>query len=67
VPLDQALDAVNPDVVLLDARMRAYFASLPPGGDGDRFQSWLASHNARELGRVDDPTYGLMTVYLLNR
>jgi hypothetical protein len=67
VPLDQALDEVDPDVVLLDTRTRAYFDSLPPGGDGTRFSAWLDKHSARELGRIDDPTYGLMTVYLLSR
>jgi hypothetical protein len=67
VPLDQALDELDPDVVLLDPRMRAYFDSLPPGGDGQRFRDWLDKHSARELGRVDDPTYGLMSVYLLSR
>ena len=67
VPLDQALDAVDPDVVLLDPRMRTYFESLPPGGDAERFETWLARHSAREIGRIDDPTYGQMIVYLLKR
>jgi hypothetical protein len=63
-PLDQALEDVDPDVVLLDARMRAYFASVP---DGARFNSWLTDHSARLLGEVDDPTYGLMQVYGVSR
>src|SRR5262249_41525871 len=57
LPLDQALDQVDPDVVLLDARMRAYFLSVP---DGDVFDAWLQRHDARLIGQVDDPTYGLM-------
>jgi hypothetical protein len=66
-PLDRALDDVDPDVVLLDARMRAYFDDLPPGGDGDRFRAWLTAHSATVSGRVDDPTYGLMEIYRVNR
>jgi 4-amino-4-deoxy-L-arabinose transferase-like glycosyltransferase len=66
-PLDQALSDVDPDIVLLDARMRAYFQDLPPGGDGDRFRSWLASHSGEVIARVDDPTYGLMEIYRVKR
>ncbi|MBV8714170.1 MAG: hypothetical protein JOZ65_03795 [Chloroflexi bacterium] len=66
-PLDQALSDVDPDVVLLDQRMRAYFESLPPGGDGDRFNSWLAAHSAQLVARIDDPTYGLMEIYRVSR
>jgi len=64
VPLDHALDAVDPDVVLLDARMRAYFLSVP---DGAVFSAWLTNHDARLLGEVDDPTYGQMQVYGVSR
>jgi 4-amino-4-deoxy-L-arabinose transferase-like glycosyltransferase len=64
VPLDQALDDVDPDVVLLDARMRAYFASSP---DGARFSAWLARHSPQLIGRVDDPTYGLVELYRVSR
>jgi hypothetical protein len=66
-PLDQALSDVHPDIVLLDARMRAYFQSLPPGGDGDRFRSWLAAHSAQLIARTDDPAYGLMEIYRVSR
>jgi hypothetical protein len=67
VPLDQALDDVDPDVVLLDARMRAYFEGLPPGGDGQRFDDWLQRHSAQVIADFDDPTYGRMTIYRLSR
>jgi 4-amino-4-deoxy-L-arabinose transferase-like glycosyltransferase len=66
-PLDQALDDVHPDVVLLDVRMRTYFQSLPPGGDGDRFSAWLSRHSAQRIASIDDPTYGLLEVYRVNR
>jgi hypothetical protein len=67
MPLDQALTDVDPDVVLLDARMRTYFESPDAAGDDARFESWLAQHDARLIGSVDDPTYGLMQVYGVNR
>ena len=66
-PLDQALDDVDPDVVLFDPRMRDYFQSLPPGGDGDRFAAWLSRHSAQRIATIDDPTYGLMEIYRLSR
>jgi hypothetical protein len=66
-PLDAALTQVDPDVVLLDPRMRAYFLRQPPGGDGERFRSWLLAHNANLIGRVDDPTYGVMEIYRVSR
>jgi hypothetical protein len=62
-PLDAALTQVDPDVVLLDARMRDYFDSQPPNGQGQRFRSWLAAHDAKLIGRIDDPTYGVMEIY----
>ena len=63
-PLDQALESVDADVVLLDARMRDYFLSVP---DGTVFSNWLTKHGARLLGQVDDPTYGRMEIYGVSR
>jgi hypothetical protein len=67
VPLDQALDDVDPDVVLLDARMRAYFDSPSAAGDAALFRAWLARRDGQLIGRVDDPTYGLMEIYRVRR
>jgi hypothetical protein len=68
LPLDEALSQVAPDVVLLDARMRAYFTSdSTPAEDRQRFNDWLTRHAGRVIGRVDDPTYGLMEVYAVRR
>jgi hypothetical protein len=66
-PLDQALGDVDPDVVLLDQRLRDYFQSLPPGGDGDRFNAWLAAHSGHVIARIDDPTYGAIEIYGVSR
>lgn len=67
VPLDQALSEVAPDVVLLDARMRAYFDAPNVAVDHDRFYGWMVQHNAALVGRVDDSTYGLMEIYRVSR
>jgi hypothetical protein len=67
VPLDQALDEVDPDVVLLDGRMRTYFDSPPAAADGALFRTWLARHQGQLVGSVDDATYGLMEIYGVKR
>jgi len=41
--------------------------SPPAAADGQRFYSWLRQHDARLVGRVDDSTYGLMEIYLVQR
>ena len=64
LPLDQGLARVAPDVVLLDARMRDYFASAP---DGSRFEDWMTRHSAELIGRIEDPTYGVMEIYRTTR
>jgi 4-amino-4-deoxy-L-arabinose transferase-like glycosyltransferase len=63
LPLDQGLVRVAPDVVLLDSRMRDYFNSPEVSADRGRFYGWLGAHGARLIGRIDDPTYGLVEVY----
>jgi hypothetical protein len=67
LPLDQGLARVDPDVVLLDARMRGYFATPEAAADGVRFFAWLDQHAGQLIGRIDDPTYGLMEVYRVQR
>ena len=57
VPLDVALGDVDPDVVLLDSRMRAYFDSPSAATDGALFRAWLTRHQGQLVGRVDDPTF----------
>ena len=67
LPLDQGLARVAPDVVLLDARMRDYFNSPDVAADTARFFQWLEHHGGTVIGRVDDPTYGLMEIYRVER
>jgi 4-amino-4-deoxy-L-arabinose transferase-like glycosyltransferase len=68
--LAQALDAVNPDVVLLDRYMGDYFTTArdPAGAYHDdylQFQSFMNNHQAQLVGVVTDPDYGHMEVYWL--
>ena len=53
--------------MLLDARMRDYFNSPEVSVDHDRFYRWLSLHSVQLVGRIDDPTYGLMEVYRVER
>jgi hypothetical protein len=67
LPLDQGLERVAPDVVLLDSRMRGYFNSPEVSADRARLYRWLGDHGAALIGRIDDPTYGLMEIYRVQR
>jgi 4-amino-4-deoxy-L-arabinose transferase-like glycosyltransferase len=62
---DQALEQIEPDVILIDPRMRATFADNAEAAA--KFQAWLTRHAGQVIGRVDDPTYGLMEVYQVTR
>jgi 4-amino-4-deoxy-L-arabinose transferase-like glycosyltransferase len=61
-PLDEGLDRIGPDVVLLDPRLRDYFAT-DGARDGAQFDRWLERRQARLIDQIDDPTYGRMDVY----
>jgi hypothetical protein len=60
---------VAPDIVLLDPRMRAYFAAPAHGGHEAQadFYRWLHRHEGQLTGRVEDSTYGLMEIYQVKR
>jgi len=62
VPLDQGLQRLAPDAVLLDERLRTYLTLDPRAQAG--FQAWLTASAARLADQVDDPTYGLMQIYV---
>jgi hypothetical protein len=62
LPLDQGLDRLAPDAVLLDDRMRTYLSYDPRARAG--FEAWLTTSGARLADQVDDPTYGLMQIYV---
>jgi 4-amino-4-deoxy-L-arabinose transferase-like glycosyltransferase len=61
--IDQGLEQIDPQVVLMDDRMREYFAA-----DADanaQLQAWLIRHHSQWIGQVDDQTYGAIDIYRL--
>lgn len=66
---DEGLERIAPDIVLLDQRMRDYFVnSAAPDDPKPRdFNHWLNAHQGKPVGRVDDPTYGLVEIYAVTR
>jgi hypothetical protein len=47
--------------------MRDYLNSPEVAADRQRYANWLSEHQPDLIGRVDDPTYGLVEVYRLQR
>ncbi len=71
LPLDQALERVDPDIVLLDRYMTRYFDEMadprnPRHGEYLRFQAFMDRHRATLVGVVADTTYGTMHIYQVN-
>jgi len=62
---DEGLERIAPDIVLLDERMRDYFFNIAITDDSKprEFYRWLNAHHGTLVGRVDDPTYGLIEIY----
>jgi hypothetical protein len=58
--IDQALTNLDPDVVLLDTRLRALLATAPEVASP--VYGWLAEEGFALVGVVDDPTYGQMEI-----
>jgi 4-amino-4-deoxy-L-arabinose transferase-like glycosyltransferase len=72
MPLDAALDRVNPDIILVDRIMAAFFeaAREPSHPLHDRrlaFDAFMLRRNARLACTIPDETYGTMEVYQLPR
>jgi len=70
LPFDAALAKINANVILIDPAMRQTFAAMARPGDVrralfDRYQAYLEQTQARLVGEVDDVTYGLMQVYVV--
>ena len=70
--MDEALERVQPDVILIDRYMHDYFESISPAGHADHrlyegFQTFMARHGAELTCVVEDKTYGTMRVNLLKK
>jgi hypothetical protein len=63
---EEALDAVAPTVVLLDERMRSFFADAGVQARGQSAMlDWLARRGFVLASTVDDPTYGRIEIFSL--
>ncbi len=68
LPLDQALERVDPDVILLGRYMIRYFNEIadprnPRHTQYLGFQTFMDRHQATLVGVVEDSTYGTMRIY----
>jgi hypothetical protein len=60
----EALDRIAPDVILIDSRMQAYFASAAPtDARPHEALAWMASRGFTLSAVVEDRTYGRMEIY----
>jgi hypothetical protein len=62
--LDQAMRVVTPDVILIDDRMRAYFAARPQDPVPAGVEEWMKREGFRRRGLVTDQTYGTMEIFV---
>jgi 4-amino-4-deoxy-L-arabinose transferase-like glycosyltransferase len=70
IPIGQVLDHLAPDVILVDPRLRAYLdepAARPGAADPGEVTAWMASRGYHVVAVVDNPTYGQMQIYWLER
>ena len=68
--LDQALERVDPDVVLIDRHMGQYFSVRAAEAHTEyarylQFWRFMERHGAALVGVVEDGDYGRMEVYML--
>lgn len=67
-PLEQALDEVGADVILIDHRMRSYFAGAPASDPVPAtVAAWMAERGFRLAATVSDRTYGEFEIFELRR
>jgi 4-amino-4-deoxy-L-arabinose transferase-like glycosyltransferase len=65
IPLDEALTAISPDVILLDPRIRAPFENNRELGEV--FEGWMEREGYELAGVVEDPTYGPVEIFKVVR
>jgi 4-amino-4-deoxy-L-arabinose transferase-like glycosyltransferase len=68
MPLDAALDTVNPDIILIDRYMARFFDTSrdpahPSHGRRQAFNAFMLRRDARLVCTIPDATYGTMNVY----
>lgn len=60
-PIGAALDAVDPDVILIDPRMTGYLEATPDRAAAIR--AWMEQNGFMRRAVVEDGTYGRMEIY----
>ncbi|MCI0398548.1 MAG: hypothetical protein L0332_11815 [Chloroflexi bacterium] len=60
-PVGLSLEVINPEVVLIDRRMRAFFEGDPETAGA--IWAWLDERGFRPAAVVEDRTYGRMEIY----
>jgi hypothetical protein len=68
MPLDAALDTIDPDIILIDRFMAAFFASESrsdaPFHDMQKgFEAFMARRRAEPICAIHNRTYGTMSVF----
>lgn len=63
---EETLEAIAPDIILIDARTRAYLESPPTEfGPTNAFLAWIESKEYTLTTTLNDPTYGNVEIYTL--
>lgn len=70
IPMDEALDRIDPDVILMDQEMQAYFDELAAPEHPDHalysgYRRYIDTQKVTVIGVFEDATYGRVVVYLL--
>lgn len=61
---EQAMDAISPDIILIDSHTRAYLESSPTEiGPTTVFLDWIENNGYSLNTTIDDPTYGKVEIY----
>jgi hypothetical protein len=62
--VEVALDKLSPDVILVDARIRAYFENAPETDlKIQAVQDWMERRGYERVAVIDDSTYGVMEIF----
>jgi hypothetical protein len=69
--MDEALERIDPDVILLDHHMQAYFDELADAEHPNHalyrgFRRFMDARHATLLGVIEDVTYGTLAVYVVD-
>ena len=68
LPFDEALERVDPAIIIVDPPMAAYLAEIarPDHAQHDRFVAWRAwaeRHAIDRVARITDPTWGTIEIW----